>query len=78
MWALPDEPLLLLMDYLQGQKNHKPHVSYQLGELYGTLTKAQVLHQDMVRLANDLELKPVDQLAIDILTRKTLVANALH
>ncbi|MFY0652202.1 MAG: acyl-CoA/acyl-ACP dehydrogenase [Cyclobacteriaceae bacterium] len=61
---------------LQKQKSLKPHIAYQLGEMYNELCKAEVMHKDMVALANDLKLQPVDRLGVEVLTRKTNVANA--
>lgn len=54
----------------------KSYADQQLGELYNQLTKARVLHKDMIRLANDLNIKPTDNLSMEILTRKSLVAQA--
>jgi len=66
----------ITQSHLLMQSNRKPHATYLLGEMYNVLTEANVLHKDMVRLANDLDFKAVDQLAVDMLSRKTNVANA--
>ena len=62
----------------QARKNEDPapHVPYLLGELHNSLTTARVVWRNMVALANDLEVKPTDQLGQDILTHKTIVADA--
>jgi alkylation response protein AidB-like acyl-CoA dehydrogenase len=53
-----------------------PHTAYLLGELQNQLTTAQVLWQDMLRLANELQFEPLDRQGNAMLIRKTLVANA--
>jgi alkylation response protein AidB-like acyl-CoA dehydrogenase len=61
---------------LENQPRLKPHSPYQLGELYNVLTQATVLHQDMIRLSDQLKGDFDDSLAVEMLTRKTGVANA--
>jgi len=57
----------------QGEKGHLP---YLIGEINNQLCTAQVVWRDMVRIANDLDFQPAHQMGNDILTRKTIVANA--
>ena len=45
------------------------------GELVNLLATAQIVCQDMVRLCNDFDFVPTEQLASDILVRKTVCAN---
>lgn len=45
------------------------------GELTNLLTTAQIACADMIRLCNDFDSQPSEQLASDILTRKTICAN---
>lgn len=58
----------------QAQKGR--HVVYLLGEMQGCLTTAQVLLQDMIRITNEFDFKPVNTQGNEMLIRKTLVANA--
>ncbi len=51
-----------------------PAVPYLLGELTNELTTAQLATDDMVRLANDLELAMTLEVADAILVRKTIAA----
>ncbi|MEZ5729111.1 MAG: acyl-CoA dehydrogenase family protein [Burkholderiaceae bacterium] len=46
-----------------------------VGEMENLLTTAQVVHDDMVRIANDLEFTPSLDVANAMLVRKTIVAN---
>ncbi len=68
----------LTKDSLRQNSQLDPHANLQLGELYNSLTRAQVVHRDMIRLANDLDIKPTDDLSMEILTRKTIVADACN
>lgn len=45
------------------------------GELTNLLTTAQIACADMIRLCNDFDFQPGEQLASDILARKTICAN---
>ncbi|MCB9038795.1 MAG: acyl-CoA/acyl-ACP dehydrogenase [Lewinellaceae bacterium] len=52
------------------------HLPFLIGEMNNQLCTAQVVWGDMVRIANDLDFQPSHQMGHDILTRKTIVANA--
>jgi alkylation response protein AidB-like acyl-CoA dehydrogenase len=52
-----------------------PTVPYLLGELTNRLTTAQLAVDDMVRLANDLEVTTSMELTCSILARKTIAAD---
>jgi alkylation response protein AidB-like acyl-CoA dehydrogenase len=52
------------------------HVVYLLGEMQNSLTTAQVLWRDMIRLTNEFNFQPINTQGNEILIRKTLVANA--
>lgn len=52
-----------------------PVTPYLTGEMENLLTTTQIAHADMVRLANDLKFEPSIELASQMLTRKTIVAN---
>ena len=55
---------------------NKPHLSYLTGEMNNFLSMVQIIHNDMVRITNNFDFKPENELGIQMLTRKTLVANA--
>jgi len=58
-------------------KQSRPlHITFLLGEIYNSLTSAQVLHKDMIEIVNNLNFQPEDRIGIEILARKTLVAKA--
>ena len=54
----------------------KDQLPYTLGEMHNQLTLAQVMLKDMVGIANNFDFAPNHGMGNDILTRKTLVANA--
>ena len=54
----------------------KEVIAFQLGELFNFLRTATVTIDDMVRLTNELDFIPSKQLSNEMLSRKTIVANA--
>jgi len=59
------------------EKQHRSlHTTFLLGEIYNSLTMAQVLHKNMIEIANNLDFKAEERIGIEILARKTLIANA--
>jgi acyl-CoA dehydrogenase len=48
---------------------------YLIGEMENLLTTAQLARDDMVRIANDLDIAPTQETANAILIRKTIAAN---
>lgn len=62
--------------HLAKQPKLRDYTMNQLGEIHNLLTNAQVVHQDMVSLANDLKFLPTKGLTNKLLVRKTIVANA--
>ncbi len=58
------------------KKEKQPHLVFLIGEMHNALTSAQVLCQDMVRITNNYDFQPENEMGNAILTRKTLVANA--
>jgi alkylation response protein AidB-like acyl-CoA dehydrogenase len=64
------------IDFAKRQKHPKPHLADAIGGMLNELTSAEVQLTDMIRLANDLEFKPENQLGQDMLCRKTNVAKA--
>lgn len=63
----------------RAQKNTspKPHLPYQIGELFNEMVSAKTLWKDMVRIANDLDFEAIDKHSSAILARKTLVSKAV-
>ncbi|MBT1064017.1 acyl-CoA/acyl-ACP dehydrogenase [Bowmanella sp. Y26] len=57
-------------------KKHDPHLPYLLGEMQTSLTACQLAVTDMIRLVNEFDFLPSDNLASDILQRKTIAAEA--
>ncbi|MEZ5666914.1 MAG: HlyU family transcriptional regulator [Alphaproteobacteria bacterium] len=57
-----------------GLRPDDPVAPLLVGEMETLLTTAQVMHADMVQLANDLDFVPSAALAAAMLTRKTVVA----
>jgi alkylation response protein AidB-like acyl-CoA dehydrogenase len=52
-----------------------PVMPYLIGEMENLLTTAQLARDDMVRIANDLDIAPTQETANAILIRKTIAAN---
>jgi acyl-CoA dehydrogenase len=57
-------------------KRHAEDTVYLLGELGNLLATTQVVHADMVRIANDLDFEVSTETANAVLARKTITANA--
>lgn len=55
----------------------KPYLASALGKMNNSLVTAVTVWQDMVRLTNNYDFEAVDQIGHEILTRKTIVANAV-
>lgn len=64
------------IEFAKRQRHPKPHLPDAIGCLLNQLVCAEVHLQDMIRIANDLDFQPVNQIGQDILSRKTNVANA--
>ncbi len=58
------------------QKRPKPQLPDAIGGMLNQLTSAEVHRKDMVRLANELDFEPENQIGQEALSRKTNVANA--
>jgi alkylation response protein AidB-like acyl-CoA dehydrogenase len=54
----------------------RPYLASAIGQMNNALVTAVTVWEDMLRLSNNYHFEPVDQLGQDILTRKTIVANA--
>lgn len=66
----------IALTFARKNKNPKPYLSYQIGELHNELTNAQVHWKDMVSIANDLNFQPVDENGQAILSRKSNLSRA--
>jgi len=64
------------IDFARRQKQSKPQLPDAIGAMVNELTSAEVHLKDMIRIANDLDFEPENQVGQDILSRKTNVANA--
>lgn len=58
------------------RKKTELYTPIQLGELYNYLTTAQVMLNDMIRITNDFDFKPIDENGNAMLMRKTVIANS--
>jgi alkylation response protein AidB-like acyl-CoA dehydrogenase len=57
-------------------KSGKPHVIQAAGELNNLITTVHIIHKDMIRIANNFDFKPTNNIGIAMLSRKTLLANS--
>jgi alkylation response protein AidB-like acyl-CoA dehydrogenase len=64
------------VEFAKRQRHPKPHMPDAIGGMLNQLTSAEVQHKDMIRIANNLDFQPDNQIGQDILCRKTNVANA--
>ena len=74
--GIAEKAAQIAINYAKGQKNPKSYLPSSVGAMHNELTATQLHLQDMIRIANNYDFKPVDQNGQDILTRKTNVANA--
>jgi len=66
----------LVRSHVAKQKTPRSYALNKLGEIYNAYINAQVNHESMLMLANNLDFDPKDGIGVEILTRKTNVANA--
>jgi alkylation response protein AidB-like acyl-CoA dehydrogenase len=66
----------LTVDAAKKQKRHKPYLAGAIGAMRNELTSAELHLQDMIRISNDLDFKPLNEVGQEILSRKTNCANA--
>ncbi|PCJ94145.1 MAG: acyl-CoA dehydrogenase [Flavobacteriaceae bacterium] len=74
--GIAEKALKITLEKLKVKQGRPPHITFLLGEVYNSLTSAQVLHKDMIGKANNLDFQPENRLGVEILARKTLVASA--
>jgi len=58
------------------QARPKPHLASALGAMHNELITAEIAWRELVRLARDLDFQPGDELAHEIVTRKTIATRA--
>jgi alkylation response protein AidB-like acyl-CoA dehydrogenase len=66
----------LAVEVARGKNQDRPYIPYLVGEMNNELTSAELHLKDMIRIANNLDFKPIDQNGQDILTRKTNIAKS--
>ncbi|RED45560.1 alkylation response protein AidB-like acyl-CoA dehydrogenase [Winogradskyella eximia] len=74
--GIAEKAMTLTLDTLKVKQRKSPHITTMLGDMNNSLTLAKVLHNDMIAITNNLDFQPEAKMGVDILTRKTLVANA--
>jgi alkylation response protein AidB-like acyl-CoA dehydrogenase len=66
----------IAVEAVKKKKRPKPHQAVAIGAMMNELTSAELHWNDMIRITNDLDFQPVNQIGQDILSRKTNSANA--
>ena len=74
--GIAEKAMKITLEKSKAKQSRPLHSTLLLGEIYNSLTLAQVLHKDMIAIANDLDFQPEERTGVEILARKTLVANA--
>ncbi|WP_117884549.1 acyl-CoA dehydrogenase family protein [Aureibaculum luteum] len=74
--GIAEKAMKITLEKLKVKQHKLPHITFLLGEMYNSLTLAQVVYKDMIAIANNLDFQPDDSIGIQILARKTLVAKA--
>ena len=74
--GVSEKAMKITLEKLKAKESRPLHTSLLLGEVYNNLTMAQVLHKDMIEIANNLDFEADEKKGVEILARKTLVANA--
>ena len=74
--GIAEKAMKITLEKLKAKQSRPLHTTFLLGEIYNSHTLAQVLHKDMIEIANDLDFQAEERIGVDVLARKTLVANA--
>lgn len=74
--GIAEKAMKIILEKSKAKQSRPLHTSLLLGEIYNSLTLAQVLHKDMIEIANNLDFQAEERIGVEILARKTLVANA--
>jgi len=74
--GIVEKAMRITLEKSRAKQSRSLHTTFLLGEFYNSLTLAQVVHKDMIRIANNLDFQAEEKIGVEILARKTLVANA--
>ena len=74
--GIAEKAMKITLEKSKAKQSRPLHTTFLLGEMYNSLTLAQVLHKDMIEIANNLDFQAEERIGVEILARKTLVANA--
>lgn len=66
----------IALDTAKHQAAPKPYLASEVGAMNNSLQTAVIIWEDMLRLTNNFDFEPTDEIGHEILTRKTIVANA--
>jgi len=58
------------------QRQRKPYLAGAIGAMMNELTSAELHLQDMIRITNDLDFQPLNEVGQEMMSRKTNCANA--
>ncbi|MEM7334786.1 MAG: acyl-CoA dehydrogenase family protein [Chloroflexota bacterium] len=74
--GIAEKAVATAIEHSKRKDGLKSYIPAAVAEMNNSLITAKVLHEDMLRLANDFDFEPNNEQAHEILTRKTVVANA--
>ncbi|SHK07874.1 acyl-CoA dehydrogenase family protein [Pseudozobellia thermophila] len=74
--GIAEKAMKFTLEKSKAKQSRPFHSTLLLGEIYNSLTLAQVIHKDMIAIANDLDFQAEERTGVEILARKTLAANA--
>ena len=66
----------ITVDAAKNQSRQKPYLASAIGAMRNELTSAELHLQDMIRITNDLDVQPVNEVGQEMMSRKTNCANA--
>lgn len=74
--GIAEKAMKITLEKSKSKQSRPLDTTFLLGEIYNSLTLAKVLHKDMIEIVNNLDFKAEERIGVEILARKTLVANA--
>lgn len=74
--GIAEKAMKITLEKSKSKQSRPLETTFLLGEIYNSLTLAKVLHKDMIEIVNNLDFKAEEKIGVEILARKTLVANA--
>lgn len=74
--GIAERAVEIVLEKIKEKQSQPPYIPSMLGKIYNFLTTAQVVHKDMINLADGLDFKAEERTGAKIVARKTLVANA--